>query len=126
MTRGGADLWLAGVDDYWWGEPDLGAALAGVPAGAAVVLLCHNPDYLEAQPDARVGLAVCGHTHGGQVYLPGLGYRFNPSRHGDKYRYGLVAAPAHPAYVTSGLGEAGAPLRLGAPPEVAILTLTRD
>lgn len=123
ITRGGAKLWLAGVDDYWWGKPDIAAALDGVPLGAATILLCHNPDFLELTPDARVGIAVCGHTHGGQVQLPGLGYCFNPSRYGDKYRYGLVESPAHPAYVTSGLGEAGAPLRFGVPPEIALLTL---
>ena len=125
VTSGADSLWFAGVDDLWWGKPDLTAALRGVPAGAAVVLLAHNPDYAEATPDPRVGLMLSGHTHGGQVYVPGLGAGWMPSRFGDKYRGGLVAGPAHQVFVSRGLGEAGVPLRLNCPPEINLLTLTR-
>ena len=74
----GEGLWLAGVDDLWWGKPDLAAALRGVPRGAAVVLLSHNPDFAEDAPSARVDLILSGHTHGGQVYLPGAGPLWTP------------------------------------------------
>ena len=124
ISLGGDHLWLAGVDDMWWGRPDLNLALADVPAGAAVVLLCHNPDFAEARPDGRVGLMLSGHTHGGQVYIRGLGSRWMPSRYGDKYRHGLVQGPASSVYISRGLGEAGIPLRVNAPPEVCLLTLT--
>ena len=124
VTLGGDSVWFAGVDDLWWGKPDLAAALSGVPAGAAVVLLAHNPDFAELRPDPRVGLMLSGHTHGGQVYLPGLGAGWVPSRFGDKYRGGLVQGPAHAVFVSRGLGEAGVPLRLNCPPEVNLLTLT--
>jgi predicted MPP superfamily phosphohydrolase len=50
LTAGGESLWLAGVDDLWWGKPDLGAALRGVPEGAAVVLLCHNRTSPRTRP----------------------------------------------------------------------------
>jgi len=124
ISLGGDHLWLAGVDDMWWGRPDLNLALDDVPAGAAVVLLCHNPDFAEARPDGRVGLMLSGHTHGGQVYIRGLGSRWMPSRYGDKYRHGLVQGPASSVYISRGLGEAGIPLRVNAPPEVCLLTLT--
>ena len=123
LTAGGESLWLAGVDDLWWGKPDLRTALRGVPAGAAVVLLSHNPDFAEEQPDGRVGLVLSGHTHGGQVYVPGVGARWVPSRYGDKYRCGLVAGPASAVFVSRGLGEAGVPVRLDCPPEINLLTL---
>ena len=123
VTVGGESLYLAGVDDLWWGRPDLDRALAGVPDGAAVVLLCHNPDFAEERPDGRVGLVLSGHTHGGQAYLPGLGAAWTPSRYGAKYRRGLVRGPASAVYVSRGLGEAGVPLRLNAPPEIALITL---
>jgi predicted MPP superfamily phosphohydrolase len=71
LSIGTDALWLAGVDDLWWGKPDLDLALQGVPDGAAVVLLAHNPDFAEIKPDPRVGLMLSGHTHGGQAYLPG-------------------------------------------------------
>ncbi|OWK34625.1 metallophosphoesterase [Fimbriiglobus ruber] len=124
VTAGGDHLWLAGVDDLWWGKPDLKAALREVPESVATVLLAHNPDFAEENPSDRVGLVLSGHTHGGQVYLPGLGAPWLPSRYGAKYRCGLVQGPASPVYVSRGLGEAGIPLRLSCPPEIVLLTLT--
>jgi predicted MPP superfamily phosphohydrolase len=123
VSAGGDDLYVAGVDDLWWGTPDLGRALAGVPAGAAVVLLSHNPDFAEERPDGRVGLMLSGHTHGGQVYLRGLGSGWLPSKYGAKYRHGLLRGPASQVLVSRGLGEAGVPLRVNVPPEVNLLTL---
>lgn len=123
LSLRGERLWLAGVDDKWWGQPDLHRALRGVPDGAAVILLCHNPDFMEEEPDPRVGLALSGHTHGGQVYLPGVGAPWMPSRYGMKYRHGLVQAPASWVFVSRGLGESGVPVRFGAPPEINLLTL---
>jgi predicted MPP superfamily phosphohydrolase len=124
VSHGGSHLWLAGVDDLYWGKPDLKQALAGMPDGAAVVLLCHNPDYAELAPDPRLGLMLSGHTHGGQVYLPAVGSLWLPSKYGDKYRRGLVQGPASKVFVSRGLGEAGVPLRLNVPPEINLLTLT--
>jgi predicted MPP superfamily phosphohydrolase len=123
VTRNGSRLWVAGVDDLWWGKPDLGVALAGVPDGAAVVTLSHNPDFAEDKPDARVGLVLSGHTHGGQVYLPGAGTLWLPSKYGDKYRSGFVRGPVSGVFVSRGLGEAGVPLRVNVPPEINLLTL---
>lgn len=123
LTRAGAHLWLAGVDDLWWGEPDLGAALRDVPEGAAVVLLSHNPDFAEEHPDGRVGLVLSGHTHGGQMVVPLLGGLWLPSRYGDKYRSGLVEGPASQVFVTCGVGTAGLPFRINCPPEINLLTL---
>lgn len=123
LTIDGAELWVAGVDDLYWGQPSLRHALAGLPTGAAVVLLCHNPDYAEDVPDPRVGLMLSGHLHGGQIYLPGLGSSWLPSKYGDKYRCGLVRGPASNVFVSRGLGEAGIPIRLNAPPEINLLTL---
>jgi predicted MPP superfamily phosphohydrolase len=126
LSLDGADLWLAGVDDLYWGKPDQDRALAGIPAGSAVVMLCHNPDYAEDVPDPRVGLMLSGHLHGGQIYLPGLGASWLPSKYGHKYRSGLVRGPASRVFVTRGLGEAGIPIRLNVPPEINLLTLVRD
>ncbi len=121
VAVGNDRLWLTGVDDLWWGKPDLDRALDGVPAGAAVVLLSHNPDFAEDRPDGRVGLVLSGHTHGGQVYLGRSGWV--PSKYGAKYRRGLVRGPASAVFVSRGLGEAGVPLRVNSPPEVCLLTL---
>jgi predicted MPP superfamily phosphohydrolase len=124
ISQQGEHLWLAGVDDLWWGKPDLKRALRTIPEGAAVLLLSHNPDFAEDFPDRRVGLMLSGHTHGGQVYLPVVGAPWMPSKYGRKYRGGLVQGPASRVFVSRGLGEAGIPLRFNAPPEINLLTLT--
>jgi hypothetical protein len=58
------DLYLAGIDDVGEGAPDLPAALARRPQGAARVLVAHNPEALSSVPP-DVELTPCGHTHGG-------------------------------------------------------------
>ncbi len=124
VTAGGDELWFAGVDDLYWGKPDVETALRGVPDGAAVILLSHNPDFAEVSPDPRVGLMLSGHTHGGQIYFPAFGAAWLPSKYGNKYCSGLVRGPASQVFVSRGLGEAGIPMRLNCPPEINVLTLT--
>lgn len=124
VTIGHESIYLAGVDDLWWGKPNLNEALEGVPAGTPVVLLSHNPDFAEDWPDSRVGLVLSGHTHGGQIYMRGLGSSWLPSKYGTKYRRGLVQGPASQVFVSRGLGEAGVPLRVNVPPEINLLTLS--
>jgi predicted MPP superfamily phosphohydrolase len=116
LTLDGQHLWLAGVDDIYWGRPDLPRALSKVSEQDALILLCHNPDFAEQLPEPRVGLMLSGHTHGGQIYLPSIGSPWIPSKFGDKYRHGLVQGPASQVFVSRGLGEAGIPIRLNVPP----------
>ena len=130
------DLYLAGIDDLQAGRPDLAAALAGTsaalsaaPAGTAAdrrpppatVLLSHNPDILPDVPTS-VGLTLAGHTHGGQVCLPGYGAIYTGSAHGRRFASGWVRAPAL-GYVSRGLGVSGAPLRFACPAEITVLEL---
>ncbi|MBB6096947.1 hypothetical protein HNR42_000359 [Deinobacterium chartae] len=115
------DLYLAGVDDLWTGRPDLEAALKDRPPKAACVLLCHHPDLLPQLP-ARIGLTLCGHTHGGQIQLPLLGAVYTGSAWGQRYLGGWVPARS-PAYVSRGLGTSGLPLRWNCPPEIAVFEL---
>jgi predicted MPP superfamily phosphohydrolase len=123
-------LALCGVDDLWRGKPDPRRALDGLPPGMPRLLLSHNPDVAEegslVRSGLRVDLMICGHTHGGQVYVPGLGRPFVPSRYGEKYAQGLVRGPVCPVFISRGLGMATVPLRIGAPPEVAVLELRRE
>jgi predicted MPP superfamily phosphohydrolase len=120
-------LALCGVDDLWRGDPDVWRALAGLPRGMPRLLLSHNPDVAETpnvtHSGLRIDLMVSGHTHGGQIYIPGLGTPFVPSRYGQKYAQGLVQGPACPVFVCRGLGMATVPLRLGVPPEMTVLEL---
>jgi hypothetical protein len=124
LNRNGAELCLAGVDDLMAGRPDLAAALRGVPQDMPRLLLCHNPDYLDTMPhDLRVDLALCGHTHGGQVRLPLLGPPILPVDNRD-YAEGLVQAPSCPAYISRGIGMVSIPVRFNCRPELPVITLT--
>ena len=96
IERGGARLRVGGVGDLWTDQQDLDAALGDATDRDAVILLSHNPDYVETIADRRVGLVLSGHTHGGQVVVPRFGAPIVPSRYGQKYLHGLVQGPALP------------------------------
>lgn len=125
LERGTSRLRLAGVDDLWYGRPNLGSALGEARPSDACLLVSHNPDFAEVLRDPRVGLVLSGHTHGGQICIPGFGAPMMPSRYGQKYARGLVQAPATQVYVSRGLGTATPHIRLNCPPELTLLTLKR-
>ncbi|MDX1384014.1 MAG: metallophosphoesterase [Thermoanaerobaculia bacterium] len=121
LRRGGADLWLAGVDDMNAGRPDLAAALAA--ASAPAILLSHNPDFFFDAADAGVALTLSGHTHGGQIKIPGRGVIVRQSRyHLDEGWYRHDGAQL---VVSRGLGVTGVPLRVGSAPEGVWVRLVR-
>jgi predicted MPP superfamily phosphohydrolase len=120
-------LAVCGVGDLWEDTQDYQAALGGLPADMPRLLLSHNPDVAE-EPDLvlsglRVDLMLSGHTHGGQVRFPFLGPPVTNSRFGQKYAEGLVQGPVCRVFVCRGIGVSGFPLRLGVPPEIAVLEL---
>jgi uncharacterized protein len=115
------DLHVAGLDDFRVGRPDLGAALRERPAAGATLLASHNPDVLPAVP-TDVALTLSGHTHGGQVVLPGVGALYTSSRYGDRFLAGWVEGPAR-GYVSRGLGVSTLPVRINCPAELTILDL---
>lgn len=118
-------LWLVGVDDIWVDAADLPAALAGVPANAPRILLVHNADFMERAEvqEHRFDLVLAGHTHGGQVRLPGRGALIVPSRYGQKYAGGLVSLPHALVYVSRGIGLVSPPVRFLCRPEIAFIRL---
>ena len=116
-------LALAGIDDLHAGRPDLGAALGDVPAGLPIVLLSHNPDIVFEAARHGVGLVLSGHTHGGQVRIPGLPVFVRMSRYRlDEWCYNAGGARV---VVSRGLGVTGLPVRLACPPEAVLITLRR-
>jgi predicted MPP superfamily phosphohydrolase len=123
IERRGARLRICGVGDLWTDHQDLTSALGNATDSDAVLLLSHNPDFVETGCDHRIGLVLSGHTHGGQVVLPGLGAPLVPSRYGQKYLHGLVQGPHCRVFVTRGVGTVTPPVRFHCRPEVVLITL---
>jgi predicted MPP superfamily phosphohydrolase len=123
VERGGARLWLAGIDDTWTGRDDLPRALEQRPAGAATVLLAHDPTRFDAAADAGVEVVLSGHTHGGQVAVPFAYRALSLASIAHKYNVGLYRRGRATLYVHPGLGTTGPPIRLGIAPEVTLLVL---
>lgn len=121
LRRGTGRLAIAGIDDLVMGEADLETALRD--AHPPVVLVSHNPDILFDASEAGVALVLSGHTHGGQVRIPGFPVLVRQSRfHLDEGRF---RAGSTELVVTRGLGAVGLPLRVACPAEIVLLRLRR-
>lgn len=130
--RGQGVLNIVGVD--YQKNSDRSGYLAGtdklVVPGASNLLLSHNPDVFPAAVRLGFGGVLAGHTHGGQINVEILHHDINPARFRTPftkglYRWGLDGASPGTCYVTNGIGTIGMPIRLGAPPEIALLRLRR-
>jgi predicted MPP superfamily phosphohydrolase len=98
--------------------------------GATNVLLSHNPDVFPMALRRGFQAVLSGHTHGGQVNVEILHQNLNPARFRTPYTSGLYQLGAADeaqasCFVTNGIGTIGVPVRLGAPPEIALLRLRR-
>ena len=118
-------LYLAGLDDGWMGHPDLSKALEKRPGKVPTIMLVHEPDFADAfSADGTVSLQLSGHSHGGQIRLPGIGALVLP-RHGRKYDQGLYRVRDMWLYTTRGIGVIGPPVRLNCRPEITEIKLVR-
>ena len=117
------DVFLGGVDDLYFGQPDAAMALRHAPAGAARVMMSHNPDYLAHAPP-RFDLMLSGHTHGGQVRLPLVGALVVPSQYGQRFAQGWITSGDLRGFVSRGLGLTTLPFRNLCPSEIVLLDLS--
>ncbi|MBV9125152.1 MAG: phosphodiesterase YaeI [Planctomycetes bacterium] len=121
LRRQDAVVQLVGVEDLWSRALDLDRAFAHLSPEAPCVVLAHNPRTVERLHGRRCDLMLSGHTHGGQVNLPGLG-RPTLSRQARKFAAGLYRYRHSYVYVNKGVGF-GFRFRFGVRPEVAVLSL---
>jgi predicted MPP superfamily phosphohydrolase len=122
FERDKARIWLTGVDDVLEGRPDLGAALRGVPQNETTILLAHEPDFADEVSFAPVDLQLAGHSHGGQIWIPGIGAPWLPQM-ARKYPRGLYEIGKLMLYTNLGIGTIRIPVRLNCPPEITLITL---
>ncbi|KIQ15999.1 metallophosphoesterase [Variovorax paradoxus] len=112
----GHDIWVVGIGDDSTGHSAPDKALAGVPKGAATLVMMHDPFSFATMPRTQ-GLVVASHTHGGQVSVPGHGALVVPGRAPREWAYGWIAHKGRRMYVTSGLGVSILPVRFNMRPE---------
>jgi|SRR5581483_10989875 len=132
VTVGPATLAIAGVDDRGrdWARgvpehPALPGVVAGVPAGAVLVVLSHRPDCFPQAARLGAALVLSGHTHGGQlgVRLPWRGRVRNLAEFITAFDRGVYEAAGATLVVSCGLGFTGQPIRLFTPREIGCLEL---
>lgn len=101
--------------------------IAGVLRGATAttLLLAHDPRRLDVAAQLDVGVVLAGHTHGGQILLPGLG-AIAASGRGFPVLQGMTRQENTTLFVSRGVGTVYVPVRISCPPEVAVLTLRRQ
>ncbi len=122
IEHDGARIWLAGVNDVLNRTADLPKTLHRVPAGEAVILLAHEPDFADEVSRFPVDLQLSGHSHGGQIRVPFLPPLFLPEL-ARKYVWGAYEVGPLALYTNAGLGTVRVPMRLNCPPEITLLTL---
>jgi predicted MPP superfamily phosphohydrolase len=143
----GPALPLVGLADYWSREFNPAIVMSQLPPSTPRIVLSHNPDTAVPLQSWRVDLQLSGHTHGGQIVIPGLGpvptwyqqirrwvpkrlRRWVPYMREDchkvvkhwEWAQGLHQVGNNQLYVNRGLGTFP-PARFCCPPEVTIITL---
>lgn len=121
-------LYVVGLGPALGGVADAVEALDDLPAGAARVVLAHNPTVFPDLPAGSAPLAVAGHTHCGQVVIPGtplsyLGLTAEEARVAEGWAPEGYGQPGNRLFVTCGLGSSALPVRINAPPELVVFTL---
>ncbi len=126
ITRGDESLWLLGVDDpHYYGCDDLIGASSAVPEDSFKILLAHSPEIIEEAEASGVDVYLCGHTHGGQICLPGIGPLFLNATCRRRFTRGHWRFAQMQGFTSRGLGSSGVPVRYNCPPEIAVLTLRK-
>ena len=124
IERGRDRLWISGIGDAITEDVDLPAALEPVPVGECTVLLAHEPDFADHASRYDIDLQLSGHSHGGQVRLPGVGALILPEL-AKKYPEGLNRVRNLQLYTNRGLGVISPPVRFNCPPEITFHTFVR-
>jgi len=124
ITRGADTLYLVGIDDpHYFQADNLEKAMLGIPDGATRILLSHSPEMYQHAACAGVDLMLCGHTHGGQICLPGGFPLLCNARCPRAYCNGGWRHQGLQGYTSRGAGTSVVDVRFNCPAEVTVHTL---
>jgi predicted MPP superfamily phosphohydrolase len=124
IERGRDRMWLAGIDDLLRGRPDMSATLANISEKETTILLAHEPDFADDASLSPVDLQLSGHSHGGQIWIPGIGAPWLPPM-ARRYPRGLHQLGNLTLYTNIGIGTIRAPIRINCQPEITVITLRK-
>jgi predicted MPP superfamily phosphohydrolase len=126
ITCDGRSFSVAGLDELWWGHPDISKIMTAADKKLPIIMMMHNPDLFPETPK-NIALNVAGHTHGGQVLIPFIGpvAAAIPSHFGTRYARGHIQENGKDLVVSSGLGMSVLPIRFMCPPEITVVTLEK-
>ncbi len=126
LQRGADSIHLVGVDDaHYYRVDNLARAAADVPPESVSILLSHTPEIYRQAAHAGFDLMLCGHTHGGQICLPG-GIPLILDAKCPRYMgAGAWQYRGMQGYTSAGAGSCIVPVRLNCPPEVTIHRLRK-
>jgi len=113
---------IAGIPDARTTRAQAYSLLGDLSPDTPTIVLAHDPFWFAHLPPGP-HLMLAGHTHGGQIRLPGIGAVINASKAPLRWSHGLIKERGQHLYVTSGIGTSGVPIRWGVPPEFAVLDL---
>ena len=116
------NFWLVGIDDALLGNADPGKAFANVPVDAMSVAIWHEPDLADVLEPYGPLLLLSGHSHGGQVRIPGYGPIAAPKM-GKRYVSGRYDLGQTTLFVSNGIGMYRPPVRFNCPPEIVMVRL---
>ena len=123
LAHGSSKLYICGVDDIMEGHDNLEDVLEILPDDGAAILLAHEPDFADVSAaTGRFDLQISGHSHGGQVVVPGIGPPITPWL-AKKYPSGRYRIGSMQQYTNRGVGMSNLDIRFNCRPEVTVFTL---
>jgi len=124
ISEKGERIWIVGVDDpHYYRVDDAFSAFRSVPAKEFSIFLAHSPEAFKSAAANGARLYLCGHTHGGQICLPGRGPLVTNSRAPRFTAVGTWRYQDMVGYTSRGAGASGVPFRFNCPGEISLITL---
>ena len=126
IEKNGEQLCISGTDDtyYFYSDMALHALEKNLPGFK--ICLSHTSELVDVASKNNYKLYLCGHTHGGQICLPGGISILHHQKAGRDRIHGLWTVNGMTGYTSRGVGVSGTPLRFNCPPEVTLFELHRE